>query len=185
MEKFYIIKNKQFLKEVKDYKKNGKVRDNLIQKFFKKHGITGSKYFIGGNGFVNEPFTEDEKENICLYVEDTKENLKKFEKQLKKPVTFKDGQSLYPFRKNSAILKEFQQECINKKIIINLHSHREGDYFKEVLYTNQSVTRFEYENQYYLRISADVNDITPIQDGFIEIKGSEFYNALERLKEEK
>ena len=85
-----------------------------------------------------------------------------------------------PFRKNSAILKDFQDLCIKEQLVINLDFPMEGDYFRELLLGGYSVTRFECDGNYYLRIETDNKSITPIYEGFVEIKGSEFYAAKEK-----
>lgn len=88
------------------------------------------------------------------------------------------------FRANSKTLKEFQNLWIEKNIVINNHSIREGDYFKELHLGGYLVSRFKYENKLYLKISTTKYEtITPDDDtGFTEIKGSEFYKALEEFE---
>lgn len=186
MEKFYIVTNEKFLKEIDDYRKHGEERRTLVNIFFENKGIAGKEYHISGNGFVNCPFKEYEKHNIRLYITDCNENNQKFGKELLKPTKlFYDSDVLMrKFRANSKTLKEFQDLCIKKNIVINNHPIREGDYFKELLLGGYSVSRFEYENKLYLNISTTKYEtITPDDDtGFIEIKGSEFYKALEELE---
>lgn len=186
MEKFYIISNKKFLKEIDDYKKHQEERRLLIKDFFENKGIVGKEYYISGDGLINRPFEEYEKHNIRLYITDCNENNQKFGKELLKPnKLFCDSDTLMrKFRANSKTLKEFQDLCIKKNIVINNHPIREGDYFKELHLGGYSVTRFEYENKLYLNIStAKYETITPDDDtGFIEIKGSEFYKALEEFE---
>lgn len=183
MEKFYIVTNKKFLKEIEDFKENERKRNEFIKNFFQRNGISGTGYYISGDGLVNCPFEEWNKSDIRLYVEDCKENLEKFGKQLLKAVSFGEIY-LRKFRKGCALLKEFQSECIEKKIVINSHFHREGDYFKELHFGGYSLTRFLLDEKYYLRIeTSKYGSITPDYDGFDEIKGSEFYKALEKFEE--
>lgn len=48
-----------------------------------------------------------------------------------------------------------------------------------------SVSRFEYNGKMYLRMyTSRYDDITPEQEGFNEIKGSEYFKSLEELKEQ-
>lgn len=183
MEKFYIVTNEKFLKEIEDFKENERKRNEFIKDFFQRNGISGTCYYIGGNGSVNCSFKEWSKDEINLYVEDCKENTEKFGKKLLKPVIFGD-QYLRKFRKGCTLLKEFQSECIEKQIVINSHFHREGDYFKELHLGGYSLTRFSLDEKYYLRIeTSKYGSITPDYDGFDEIKGSEFYKALEEFEE--
>ena len=149
-----------------------------------KKRIAGHAYHIGGNGFCNRPFEDFEKHSIRLYVEDCEENNAKFGKELLKPVNiFCDSDVMMrSFRANSKTLKQFQELCIERKIIINNHPVREGDYFKELRYGGYSVTRFEHDGKCYLNVKTNKNEITPESDGFTEIKGSEYYKALEEFE---
>ena len=82
MEKFYIVTNEKFLKEIDDYRKHGEERRILVNNFFENKGIVGEEYYISGDGFVNRPFKEHEKNNIRLYISDCNENDQKFGKEL-------------------------------------------------------------------------------------------------------
>ncbi len=186
MEKFYIVTNEKFLKEIDDYRKHEEERRIVANNFFENKGIVGEEYYISGNGFVNRPFKEHEKNNIRLYISDCNENDQKFGKELLKPTKlFSDSDVLMrKFRANSKTLKEFQNLCIEKNIVINNHSIREGDYFKELHLGGYSISRFEHENKLYLKISTTKYEtITPDDNtGFTEIKGSEFYKTLEEFE---
>lgn len=181
-EKFFIVTNEQFLKETRDFRKNEEERNALIKEFYEKKGISGNGYYIRGDGRVNRPFEEYNKKDIRLYIGDCEENEAKFGKQLLKAVRFDDGFYMRRFRANSAVLKEFQNLCIERRIIINNWWHKEGDWFKELHMGGYSVTRFELDGKYYLRIETSKSEITPEHDGFNEIKGSEFYLAVEKFK---
>ena len=186
MEKFYIVSNEQFLKEISDYRMHMKERRKLINTFFKDKGIVGEEYHISGTGQINVPFTDTNKSHIRLYVEDCNSNNEKFGKELLKPVKlFCDSDvKMRKFRANSKTLKEFQSLCVEAKIVINNHPIREGEYFKELYLGGYSVSRFEDAGKTYLRIySSRWDSITPKYDGFNEIKGSEFFEAFEDVKE--
>ena len=89
------------------------------------------------------------------------------------------------FRANSKTLKEFQNLCIERNIVINNHPIRVGDYFRELHMGGYSISRFEYNGKMYLRMYASrYDDITPEQEGFNEIKGSEYFKSLEELEEQ-
>lgn len=113
-EKFYIVTNEKFLKEIEDFKENKNKRNKFIEDFFRKNGISGTGYYICGTGLVNVPFEEQSKEEIRLYVDDCEENNQKFGKQLLKKEIFGDSY-LRRFRKGCTLLKSFQNECIKKK----------------------------------------------------------------------
>lgn len=185
MEKFYIVTNEKFLKEIDEWKINDEIRNSFIKDFFYRNDICGMKYCLCGTGGVNSPFTEKEKKNIHLYIEDCKENNNKFERQLLKGAHFGDD-FLRRFRNGCALIKKFQDECVEKHIVINLRFHSEGDYFKELHLGGYTVTRFQFDGNYYLKIETNKYDsITSEFDGFSEINGSEFYLALERCVDNK
>ena len=50
MEKFYIVTNEKFLKEITDYRKHGEERRIVANNFFEDKGITGKEYYISGDG---------------------------------------------------------------------------------------------------------------------------------------
>lgn len=187
MEKFYIVSNEQFLKEISDFRIHSEERRKLAKEFFERKEILGQSHDICGDGSVNKPFHESEKSRIRLYIEDCKENNEKFGNELLKPTKwFCDSDiKMRSFRANSKTLKEFQNLCIEKSIVINNHPICEGDYFKELHMGGYDVSRFEYDGKMYLRMNTSRSNITPEYDGFEEIKGSEFFRALEELEKGK
>lgn len=185
MEKFYIVINEEFLGEIDRYMENSKNQRTLVKTFFDEHGIAGEEYHIGGNGFVNCQFSENEKSQIRLHILGCDDNNEKFGKELLKPVKlFCDSDAMMrSFRANSKTLKAFQDLCVEQKIVINIHPIRIGDYFKELHYGGYSSSYFEYDGNMYLRVKKDVDSITPEKDGFTEIKGSEYFKAKEAFEE--
>lgn len=183
MEKFYIVKNEKLISESNAYAKNLETRNEFITDFFERFGIDGKKYNVMGSGFINHPFDDEDKKEICLYIEDTEKNREKFSKDFKQC----KYTGVCEFKKSSKVLKAFQQECVDKKIIINLYKPEVGCYFKEFEFGGYRSHFFKYEDKYYLRIedvkSNSLDSITPIADGFEEIKGSEFYRILEQMND--
>ena len=47
MEKFYIVTNEKFLKEITDYRKHGEERRIVANNFFEDKGITGKENHTG------------------------------------------------------------------------------------------------------------------------------------------
>jgi ABC-type lipoprotein release transport system permease subunit len=82
---FIATKESNFIKDYEEYVKLAEKQRKFVKEFAKKHGIEGTKYYVSGNGFVNSPFEEHNKEEITLCIEPTKNDLKKFGKMLKKP----------------------------------------------------------------------------------------------------
>ena len=180
MEKFYIVTNEEFLDRVKKVKIAESERRKLIHRFFDEKGIDGKVYYIGGSGYVGVPFTERFKRDINLGINNTENNVKLFDNQLKKDTV---NGNMRMFKKSSKILKAFQDECIKEQIVINNHEVRVGDYFEELELLGYTYLKFEYDGKYYLYISSNkVESITPKKDGFNEIKGSEFYKVKELLE---
>lgn len=112
MEKFYIVKNKDFLDTVEKYKKDSYERNEFFIDFCDRHGIDGNQYYFGGNGSINKSFDERGKKSITLHIEDTENNLSKFGSDFKQGKRF---DNLSEFKKSSKLLKEFQDECIKKR----------------------------------------------------------------------
>lgn len=184
IEKFYIIRNEKFLKEVNDFKENEKKRNAFIKDFFKKNDISGTGYFIAGDGYVNCPFTLDNMDEIELYIDDCEKNIEVFGGQLLKSKNF-NGSYLRRFRKGCSVLKSFQKQCVEENIVINNHLPYVGDLFSETRFGKYRKQMMEFDGNIYLRISTDnSNSLTPVVDGLDEIKGSEFYSVLEKLKGE-
>lgn len=183
MEKFYVINNQKYLDELSNYRKADRIRNAFIKEFYESHNIEGKSYYMGGDGRVNCAFSEFNKTDISLHIPDNDKNVEQFGKWLKVPR--RDGQldGLRELKKKSPLLKEFQEECIKKQIVINLWYPRIGDYFQEIQYGGYKSSNFEYEGITYLSIDADVDSLTQREDGFTEIKGSEFYKALEAAEE--
>lgn len=182
MEKFYVVTNEDYLKELHRDEVIEKSRREFIKDFFNRIGISGNHYYMRGNGNVNVAFKENTKSNIELYIDDVQENSEKFGNQLNKPKMFV-GQSMRKFKKGCKILKQFQDECIEKEIVINAYPMRCGDYFKETGMGGYSITRFKCNGKQYLRMSTNCyNSLTPCENGFEEIKGSEFFKALESVR---
>lgn len=178
MEKYYIVRNEQFINQVERDIKIAEDRKNFIKQFFSENGIDGEHYYFSGTGFTNIPFKEDDKGEIRLHIEDTEHNREKYGKQFKKS---RFG-GLVGLRKGSELLKRFQAACIEAGVVINRGKVRPGDYFKELNLGGYASERFLYKGLWYLKINTDhYNDkeIIPAYDGFEEIKASEYYKALE------
>jgi hypothetical protein len=184
MEKFYIVKNEQYLKSVERDNEINKTRNEFVKDFFERHEIEGNKYFLRGDGRMNVPLSEDAKSSIALSIEDTEKNRERYGNQFKKSRM----EGMCDLRKTSALLKELQEECIKKQVVINIWETRTGDYFKELGFGGYSIRRFIISDDMYLSINTNNHrnsDITPKNEGFLEIKASEFYLARERLEESK
>lgn len=179
MEKYFIVTNEAFLKRVEQDKENKKCRNDFIKKFFAENGIDGCGYYFGGSGRCNIAFGEHEKTTIGLHIDDTKANRDRFGKQFKKS----RFENMAELRKNSEQLKSFQSACIEAGVVVNLWEIRPGDYFKELSLGGYASQRFLLNEKLYLRIRTDrYASITPNQDGFIEIKPSEYFVYLEQLE---
>lgn len=181
MEKFYIVKCDDYLKAIEKDKAVNEARSEFVKDFYTRHEIDDTSYYFGGNGGVNKPFGEWEKDSISLMIEATEKNIEKFGPQFKNaPI---DG--MRAFRKNSVLLKEFQDECVAKQIIVNIYETRTGDYFKGLEYGGYTHQRFVIDGVMYLRIHTDSyggKEFEPIKQGFEEIKASDYYLEKERYE---
>lgn len=182
MERCFIATNDS--KYVKDCMKyNGLLWQQMefIKSFFLEKGIESVYYDLGGDGLCGVPFEEYEKSNITLSIDPTENDRNKFGKILTKP----NKHGLCSFKKNSNILKEFAQKCVEEKVIVNLWKPRVGDCFNQLGYRGYSMAQFGHNDTIYIRIESDFLEKDEIPEGFIEIKLSEYYKAKEEMESNK
>lgn len=182
MERSFIIskESKYYIDYEKHLAKAEEQREFVI-KFFNEKSIEANKYIVGGDGFVNKPFSKYEKSNVTLSIDPTENDLNKFGKMLTKPNHKRCG--LCSFKKNSTIAKEFAQKCVDEKIVINLWKPRIGDYFQSLGFYGCGWQRFSYNDTLYIKVQSDYLKSNDTPDGFIEIKLSEYYKAKEEYDE--
>lgn len=162
-EQFFIVTEESPLyKDYFDWKANNKEATKIACDFAKRHNLpaliayTNSQFSIIAN----------------------KEELNLFKNQLKKYGTWTEHGVLYDFKKNSPIGKAWKAELNDKNFkILNRPL--------AMLYFSDSCGRWgwqflEYDNKLYLKISTEREQNTP--KGMKEIKGSEFYSALENYE---
>lgn len=160
MEKFYIAEEGSKLKE--DYLKylsSAEEVRKLVIKFFETHGITANEYYAG---------------NSFLHIVPTKEDKEKLKNELCKP---KNG--LCRFKVNSRInkawveaLKQFNIEIIPKPRVPFYFNYGFGSTSSRLLEINGVV---------YCSLKSEF-ECEP-RDKLMEIKGSEFYKAVEEYNE--
>ena len=179
MERAFIIgKESKYYRMLNIYEQYMDERNKVVNDFFNKKGIESIEYHMGGNGRCNAPFYHWEKEEIYLYIIPTDNDLTNFKTSFNKPLQ----NGLRKLRKNSELLKEFQQICIDKHIIINPTEPDLRDYFQSLRHKGYYQTRFIKDNNLYLLVKSDYLDGKEIPKNFIEIKLSEFYRAKESLE---
>lgn len=180
MEKFYIVTNEKYLTDKQNFDKLCEVQRDFINGFFEEHNIHGASYYMGGDGFVNCAFDERSKKSIRLYIEPSAENKHEFSKQLLSKL---HRTGLIGFRKNSKLLQDFQQQCVEKHIPINLWRPRIGDYIDKLLMGGYRHQQFECDGKVYLMVESNKLSEDEQFEGFVEIKGSEYHTALEKVLE--
>lgn len=181
VEKFFIVENEDFLRLAAFVKEARETRNKFLCDFFEKHQIEGEYYRMHGNGSYHCAFSEELKLSIVLEIEGTAGNRERFGNQLRKN-SLSNG--LYAFKKSAPVLKAFQDACVEHGIIINLDEYFVGDFFEELHFGGYSSKYFEHAGTLYLSIhTTRSNTLTP-KDGFIEVKPSEFYAALEAFQEQ-
>lgn len=181
MEKtFKIGNNAKYYIYLEKYINNANQQKELVEEFFKKRGIEAVKYKVSGDGFVNKPFKEDEKEDIILSIIPTTNDKHNFYKMLRK----ENDYGLCPLKKKSKVNKEFQDYCIETHMIINLSEPYLRDYFESLDCGSYTRSQFKYEDIWYLKVSSDYLKDNDIPEGFTEIKISEFYQMKEKFESE-
>lgn len=175
MEKaFKISKEHDFYKRLENYRNLVKSQKEFVFSFLEEKGVESQAYYAGGTGLCNRPFAEWKKRDIELGIFATDDDLEKFGKQLCKP----SNNNLSYFKKNSKILKEFQDRCIEKEVVVNICKPSVREYFPSLEYFGFSSMLLEKEDCLYLKIECDkVKDLNTTE--FTEIKMSEFYREQE------
>lgn len=180
MERAFIVSEEsKYSKAIDEYYEMGEEQRKFVNEFFKEKGIEAYRYRVGGDGSVNAPFDEYDKDAIKLYIEPTENDLNTFGKMLCKP----DMHGICAFKKSSSIAKEFAQRCVDEQIIVNIYQPRPGEYFKSVRFYGCSYSQFFRNDKLYLKIQSDFLKQGDTPEGFTEIKLSEFYKELEEYKE--
>lgn len=161
MEKFFIITDEcNYKKDYIDYKKNIKEVNKFVKEFFEENKIEASQYYVT---------------NKQLYIIPNKNDIEKFDKFLNKPIQ----QGLRGFKKNSKINKLFTQKLKDKNLKVlsrpSLWMYMNG------VYGNMKTTTYLLENTVYLKLSTTY-DGQINEKGFKEIKGSEYYAAIENKR---
>jgi hypothetical protein len=159
-EKFYIVTEKSPLfKEYFDWLKNEKVAREFACDFAKRYGLPALI------SYDNTTFS--------IIVDRKKSN--PFMVQLKKAPCWTEKGELYDFKKNSPIgkawigeLKAANLKILRRPLVLMYFSNPCGRWGWEL---------FDYENRLYLKIETECEPNTP--EGMMEIKGSEYYKAVE------
>lgn len=180
IDKYFEINNKNFVNTYNCMKREKEKQRKLIREFFEKHGIIGNEYYISADGIVNRYFDERLKKNINLHIPRNEENLKKFGRSCCKS----HWSDMAKLRAGCKLLKEFQDECVKRQIVINFDDDWLASYFNELSYLGYSYLWFTIdETKIYLHISSErYNKLTPKSDGFKELKASEFYKIKEQYE---
>lgn len=161
MEKFYIIQEGSRLHT--DYwrwKDSISVNNRIVNDFFKRYRIEATQYWISNNQIGIMPTENDEN---------------KFENQFTK---YASENGLYLFKRNSVVGKDWIRQAENMKIY-----HKPFPSWYNSYLTGRSSSRlFDHKGILYCSISAEKINVE--NNGFQEIKGSEFYKILEEIMEE-
>lgn len=182
MEKaFKIESNAKYYIDLEEYIANADQQRTLIAEFLENKGIEATKYRVGANGSVNKPFEEYLKDEIVLDILPTEKDKENFAKMLRK----ENDYGLCGFKKKSKLNKEFQDYCIETKMIINLYQPDLRDYLKSLDWYKYSRSIVKHEETWYLKVQSDLLKDDDIPEGFTEIKISEFYKVVEASKEDK
>jgi len=173
---FKVLPDSDYGKKMEKLRENTKKQKEFVYGFLKEKWIEATEgYYLTGDGFVNVPYKDHEKGDITLYIVPTESDLEKFGKMLKKPIQEK----LQGFKKNSAIMKELANKCIEEKVIININEPWLRDYFK-LSWQAYNSSRFSCEEGLFIKINSDQLKAEDNPEGFEEIKLSEFYGIVER-----
>lgn len=172
---FLVTKESQYYKDIQEYIDMIQNQKQQVVDFTKDKGIEANEYSVSGDGGCNCSFGEFDKKEITFYIVPTENDIEKFQKQLLKPLS----NGLRQFRKSSKIAKEFQQYCVDNKVIINILQPDLRDYLKSMGWVGYRRQMVECNQGYYLKVESELLKESDNPKGFIPIKTSEFYEALE------
>lgn len=158
MEKYYIVTDESPLyKEYFDYKAQQKKFNEKWKRFTEQVGITAKEYCQSAKRLLIVPSEED---------------FQKFAGQLKVDDL---GRGLREFKKNSSTYKAWKKFCEDENLMTP-HAPWLFDYFN--VYGEVRHRLFDIDGILYCYFeSKEFNFNDP--EGFIEIKASEFYKAIE------
>lgn len=174
---FKILPNSDFGKRMNTYRENRKAQREFVSNYFKGKDIETKEFCLSGYGFINKSFKDCDKGDITLYIVPTESDLEKFGKMLKKPIEYK----MQGFKKNSAIMKEFANRCVEEKIIVNIYAPSARDYLN-LGFQAYSYSTFNCEEGFFVKIDSDQLKENDNPEGFEGIKLSEFYKLIEKYE---
>jgi len=157
MERFFIVTKSKLGIDYLEFKNNHRKINELVKTFFKENEIETSSYSYGYRSLAIEP---------------TENDLKKYDKALKKSDGFRQ------FKANSKVAKLWIESLYNNKIEI-IYKPEAGDYFGFPLERYRS-RLFKIEDEIYTSI--DCSNIVVSED-MVEIKASEFFKIVEDYNE--
>jgi hypothetical protein len=181
MQKYFLAtKDSEFAKEMTKYIEMYEQQRVFVKQFFKDNEIEGTQYIVSGDGWVNKPFEEWNKNKITLNINPTEKDNQKFGSMLTKP----KHHGLCAFKKGSKIAKEFSDLCFKEKIVVNLYQPSLRDYFQSIGYSAYTSHLLDNEdNSFYLKVESKNLKEDDIPEYMTEIKASDFYKILEERKE--
>lgn len=172
---FLVTKDSNYYKDVQKYVGMVQKQKQQVADFEKSVDIEANEYAVTGDGGCNCPFDEFDKSEIRFYIVPTKKDKTKFQKQLLKPML----NGLSQFRRNGKISREFQQYCVDNKVIINILQPDLIDYLKSIDWAGYTRQMIECDEGYYLKVTSELLKEYDNPKGFIPIPMSEFYKKLE------
>ncbi|MEG2786430.1 MAG: hypothetical protein RR942_01325 [Romboutsia sp.] len=180
MEKAFIVsKEFGFGKDLKDYCNKSNQRRKQVTSFFKLNNIQAKGFYLSGDGCCDCTFDEYEKKRIKLAIIPTIED-----EHLLGEVLGKECEDKLRFlKRNSKLMKKFQQYCVDEEIIINLLRPVLWDYFKSFELEEFVRAIFSLGDVYYLKVGSENLKEDDIPEGMAPIKLSEFYIKLEEFRE--
>jgi len=162
-EKYFIITSEsKHRQEYINYRVNSLVLNEIVKKFMLKHSIETTKYYPTKSRFYIYPTESDSrllKEQLCIS---------------------RTGSGSQQFKLTSKIAKDWIEIIEPMEI---LYQPRVPDYFKG--YYGRTHSRlFQIEDIVYCSFESDNEEEIETPSGFIEIKASEFYKAVEDREEQ-
>lgn len=177
--KFYIVENKEFFERLAECKELRTKMRTFREDFFRRHGVEGrASVFLNKEVNGSEYLSEENRDCITMAIEETQENISKFKDQIQDI-----RKNMAYMNTDSALLSEYKKEIEENRLplyVPGIYSLLQ-EYIAELNSPKLVFEHFYMYGKLYIAFTSFTYGEAPKDPdkGFVEIKGSEYFKALE------